>query len=183
MTIISELIKRLQEALQPLNEQSSAYSDERNHRNIWVENPGTRFITLRKQSENEVRSGDKYFKYGDNESYTKETKCCGISMLKPNFLYHTNKHGVLDWALTESDKRELIKILNSSCDEHPEITVWQNILYTYNNDRFGMRYSIFIEDKWDDKDYPYAFRKDFPMLNYYQLQFEHKKAKNKIARR
>ena len=179
---IQEILKLFDETLNPIVEQSAAYTDERNHRNIWVENPGTHFITLRKKSEDELRSGDKYFKYGDSENYNKETKCCRISILNPNFLYHSNKRGVKDWALTESDKRELIKILNSKHDEHPELTVWQMILFTYNEDRFGMRYQVFTDDTWKDEDYPYAFRKDFPMPNYHQLQFDYKKAKNKVAK-
>ena len=166
-----------------LNEMSSAYSDERTHRNIWVENPGTHFISLKKKTEEELRAGDKYFKYGDNESVSKETKCCRISILKPNFLYHRNKGKIMDWALTEGDKRELVKILESPHDEHPELTVWQMILFTYNEDRFGMRFQKFINDDWTDEEYPYAFRKDFPMPNYLSLQFEYNKAKNKIAKR
>lgn len=152
----------------PMMEMSSAYSDERVHRNIWVENP--------------TGYNNKYFKYGDNEAYSKETKNCRISLTSPNFLYHRNKRNVMDWNLTEADKRQLIGILTSPSDTHPEITVWQEILYVYNNDNFGMRYQVFVSDDWSDDNYPDAFRIDYPMPNYYSLEFDRKKAKNKIAK-
>jgi len=169
MKSIKQINKELEQYTEEyLYEMSLGAYDKQRHRNLWIENPNT-------------YTNNNYFKYGDSESYTKETKCCRISLDEPKYIYHKNRKGVMDWNLTKSDKKELIEMLNSQSTINKDLTVWENILYTYNLDRFQMDKEEFIQNNWTDEQYPDAYRINYTMPDYIPLKFDKKQAKNRIA--
>lgn len=165
--------EKLQEALGlvELDEMSQAFGDREFKVNVWVERPG------------KYKGSDKYFKYSDSSSYEKATKCCRINIEKPIVEYHRNADGKMDWVLTERDKRDLVKLLNSTYSETNNMTHWQQILFTFNADRFQMKIDEFLKDSWGEKEYPQAYHKDYPMPDYMLLTVDPKKCLNKVARK
>lgn len=169
---IKNLIESLENILYPMNEMSQAFGNKEEQVNAWVERPGT------------YPKSDRYFKYSDKASYDKAEKCCRISLDEPVVFYHTNrgKGPKLDWLLTEKEKRNLVDLLNSVYSKRYNITHWQQILFTFNADRFQMSIDEFLDNNWTDEQYPQAYRIDYPMPDYMRLQFNAKLCKNKIAK-
>lgn len=171
---LEEESEKLQEELEllELNEMSQAFGDKEYQVNVWVE------------PKNKHEGSDKYFKYSDNSSYTKATKCCRINIEEPTVQYHKNIDRKMDWILTEKDKRDLVELLSSTYSEIYKMTHWQQVLFTFNSDRFQMKIDEFLRDDWGNKkEYEGAYHKDFPMPDYMLLSIDPKLCKNKIAKR
>lgn len=160
-TDIKELIKNINEAideaLEAMNEMSIAWVDNKAKKCCWVENSGT-------------HTSNDYFKYYDSFSYRKADKIARISLRNPLYLSHRNSDGKDNWILTDKEKRELVKLMNSPSESREGFTNWQATLIQYNLDNFYIQPRQTIEGTFDKKKYPNAYSIDTPMPDYTKLK-------------
>lgn len=64
------------------------------------------------------RVGDEYFKLYNANILNNADKVIRIQFRKPRYVFHKNT-GFEDWILTKSEKRALIRFLNTSKPPHP----------------------------------------------------------------
>jgi hypothetical protein len=146
------------EALQPIFEMSSAWTDDRSNRCVWVENPNG--------------YSNRYFKYLNNSSYRRAKLVARIWIDKPEYVKgHKNSDGKTEWILTSKEKKELVTLLNAPSEAHDNTTNWQEILITYNEDNFQIPPMRTIKGNIDFSKYrnqkPYDI--NTPMPNYLEL--------------
>ena len=149
-----KLIKRLDNLLQ-LTEMSMAWVDTNAARCVWVENPNTHV--------------NDYFKYFNSFSYHKADGVARISLVKPEYIHHRNADGKKVWKLTSSDKKQLVKLMNSPSEVHKGYTRWQATLIQYNFDNFYISPIDTMEGTFDKNKFPDAFDINYPMPDYTKL--------------
>ena len=150
---------------QPLLEMSKAFSykDKRIDVCAWVENP--------------MGVNNMYFKYYNCSTIPSATHVARIRMDKPEYVGGNHREGTKKkWILTDTEKRELVELLSSKSEEHPDLTYWQEILLTYNRDNFNLSAKDTIEGNFakaqkDPKmpEYLQPLPIDYPMPDYLQL--------------
>ena len=71
-----------------------------------------------------------YFKVYNNENYKKATKIARIHFMNPSYEMHSNQH----WPLNTTEKKMLIKILNTTIqiNDVETTTVWKELIGEYN---------------------------------------------------
>lgn len=149
-------LKELKELIYPMKEMSMAWVDQKSNRCCWVEN-----IT--------GHSND-YFKYLDSFSFYKADYIARISLREPKYLEHINSDGKKEWKLNNSEKKELVELMNSPSGTHPNLTKWQDTLIQYNMDNFFIQPLETINKTFDKEKYPNAYDIDYPMPNYLELK-------------
>ena len=154
---IQEAFKHIDKALGiiPLNEMSMAWVDKNAGKCVWVENPNTHV--------------NKYFKYYNSFSYHKANAVARISLKEPKYLEHKNLDGKQDWKLTNKEKKELVKLMQSQSKVHKGYTNWQVTLIQYNFDNFFIQPEETINGTFDRQEFPQAFDINYPMPDYTQL--------------
>ena len=105
-----------------------------------------------------LRVGLPYFKFYDSASYAKTSRVARISLEKPVYIYHSNADGKLDWILNAKERKLLDKILSSNSTEHAGFTVWQDVIASYNREKFGLDFSTVVLCTTESKA---AFVKDY----------------------
>ena len=148
-------IRKLNEELEKfcLNEMAMAWADRKTGRCVWVENPNNH--------------NNKYFKYLNSFSYQKATKVARISLLEPKYLKHSGSKK--DWKLTNTEKQELIKLMNMDSRVYEGLTNWQATLVRYNFDNFYIDPLDTINSTFDIQEFPDAFSIDYSMPDYSKL--------------
>lgn len=105
-----------------------------------------------------LHAGLPYFKVYDSFSYAKAQRVARISMEVPAYIYHTNVDGKSDWVLNAKERKLLDKILASKSTEHPGLTVWQDVIVSYNREKFNLDFATVILCTRESKS---AFVKDY----------------------
>ena len=139
-----------------INEMSMAWNSKQNNRCVWVENPSG--------------YNNRYFKYLDGVTFGQANRCARISLLKPEYIQHSNYGNKQNWRLTDKEKKELIMLMNQSNKKYQGCNNWQATLITYNEDNFGIDFDETINNTFDKKKYPKAFDINTPMPNYMELK-------------
>ena len=138
-----------------INEMSMAWVNKNANTCCWIENP----------------SGyqNDYFKYYNSFSYRKADKVARISLIKPEYLEHTNYDGKDNWVLNSKERKELIDFMNKPSKVHKGLTNWQTTLVQYNFDNFYIDPEDTINSTFNIEEYPNAFDIKTPMPNYLEL--------------
>lgn len=153
---MDETIKSLNEKVEMiLDEMSMAWNSKQNNRCVWIENPSGH--------------NNKYFKYLDGLTFGQAKRCARISLLKPEYLNHSNYGNKENWILNNKEKKELINLMNQPNKKYQGCTNWQATLITYNEDNFGIDFDETINNSFDKEKYPNAFNINYRMPNYMDL--------------
>lgn len=104
------------------------YKDRRIDVCAWVENP--------------MSTDNQYFKYYNCSTIPSATKVARIRLDRPEYVGGNHRERNLKkWILTESEKKELIEILEGPSSEHEGFNRWQEVLMTYNRDNFQIPFN------------------------------------------
>ena len=80
-------------------------------------------------SDNRNYGAQAYFKVYNNRNYVKSTKIARIHFMNPEYEKHIGEH----WPLNRTEKKMLIKILQTNLGDHiNSITVWEALIIEYN---------------------------------------------------
>ena len=100
------------------------------------------------------RVGEPYFKVYDSITHPKATHIARISFLEPKYIVHRDEAGKQPWKLSSSEKRKLIKYLDSRSGFF-KMTFFQYAMYLWNNE-FGFFDSIQLPEDLDNAMVAYA---------------------------
>lgn len=158
MQIDEDVLKILNEEdfKEPFYEMSMAWRSIQRGRCVWVENP--------------TGYNNRYFKYLNDTSYQKVDKVARISLSNLEYLKHKDFDDKKLWILNSKEKKELVTLINSPSEEYPQLTNWQQTLYTYNRDNFEIPLNEILNNSFDRKKFPYAMDLNTPMPDYTKLK-------------
>lgn len=75
-----------------------------------------------------------YFKLYNDTKPNIATKIARIKFRSPEYVIHHNNGGKENWFLNSKEKKMLIKLLNSPCENHTGFIIWQALILNFNNE-------------------------------------------------
>lgn len=152
--------KQLNENLQKfaITEMAKAFSDRKTNTTLWVEDRSTH--------------NNRYMKFYNvaKDPTHLATKVARIYVEKPEYVKGHKEHGIKEWILTEKEKRQFVKLLQSPYSRNPNITNWQQVICTFNDGFYDIDPQDTINGNIPHEDLDNgALTIDYPMPDYLQL--------------
>lgn len=100
------------------------------------------------------RIGNPYFKVYNNIDYSKATKVARLSFIRPELITgHSERNGKKEWILKDisiTNREEIVRYLKSPSGRNPNVSVWTDIRYEWNNIKnYVSDIKAYTEGKYD----------------------------------
>ena len=77
-----------------------------------------------------------FFKYYDSAAWFLAGRVARLSMAEPGYLRHPAEYSKEAWILTKRDRETLMQVLKSKSQKYLGYSVWQAIIFDYDNEKF-----------------------------------------------